>query len=138
MKDMKKPDKEIKIAGEKMFVCHTHFCLLYYFFSSSLSLQLFSDFFLPLFLLQFFLPFLIAVQIEEGLLEDAESQIELLSVMHNAEELSPEFLFLKSQIVRLSNKRDLKSKRDINDYFHFYLKELLSTYSLEIKLSTAF
>ena len=115
---MKKPDKEIEIAGEKMFVCHTHFCLLYNFLSSSLSLQLFSDFFLPLFLLQFFLPFLIAVQIEEGLLEDAESQIELLSVMHNAEELSPEFLFLKSQIVRLSNKRDLKSKRDINHYFH--------------------
>ena len=43
-----------------------------------------------------------------------DSEIELLSVMHNAEELSPEFLFLKSQIVRLSNKRDLKSKRDIH------------------------
>ena len=90
-----------------------------------------SDFFLPLFLLQFFLPFLTAVQIEEGLLEDAESQIELLSVMHNAEELSPEFLFLKSQIVRLSNKRDLKSKRDINHYFHFYFTnyDLLITFT---------
>ena len=72
---MKKPDKEIEIVGEMMFVCHTHFCLLYYFLSSSLSLQLFSDFFLPLFLLQFFLLFLIAVQIEEGLLSKTVGKI---------------------------------------------------------------
>lgn len=36
-----------------------------------------------------------AVQLEEGLIEDAESQIELLSVMQSAEELSPEFLYLR-------------------------------------------
>ena len=37
----------------------------------------------------------IAVQLQEGMVEDAESQIELLSVMQSAEELSPEFLYLR-------------------------------------------
>ena len=64
---------------------------------------------LPLF------PMMAAVQLEEGFLEDAESQIELLSVMHNAEELSPEFLFLKSQVARLSNKADFKGDPSLHD-----------------------
>ena len=35
------------------------------------------------------------MQLQEGMVEDAESQIELLSVMQSAEELSPEFLYLR-------------------------------------------
>jgi hypothetical protein len=51
---------------------------------------------------------MIAVQLEEGLHEDAESQIELLMVMNNAEDMSAEFIYLQAQVARLSGKRDLK------------------------------
>ena len=43
----------------------------------------------------------IEVQLEEGLLEDAAGQIELLTVMHPEEEdSSPEFLFLQALVAR--------------------------------------
>jgi tetratricopeptide (TPR) repeat protein len=43
---------------------------------------------------------MIFTQLSEGMFDDAEGQIELLAVMHNADELSPEFYYLKAMLAK--------------------------------------
>lgn len=64
----------------------------------------------------------IAVQLQEGHVEDAESQIELLSVMQSAEELSPEFLYL-----RYDRQRDIDTYKHTQR--HTYTYTYIHTYT---------
>ena len=50
---------------------------------------------------------LISVQLEGGLYEDAEAQIEMLSVMQSAEDASPEFFLLQALVARLGSKKSM-------------------------------
>ena len=43
---------------------------------------------------------MIFTQLSEGMFDDAEGQIELLAVMHSADELSPEFYYLKAMLAK--------------------------------------
>ena len=63
---------------------------------------------------------MVRCQLLEGAVEDAEGQIELLTVMHNPEDLGAEFALLQAMMARLGpkdTKKHLKLLNDCKDLF---------------------